>query len=312
MRWIVPARQRKAGCGEMGEPFRPGTVLAVECTHTIGNERNATCGKSTLAIGRAERMKAVLLAGGLGTRLSEETSVRPKPMVEIGGRPILWHIMKIYAAHGIHDFVVCAGYKSHMITEYFASYGMRHANVTFDLRRGTTELHGTAVEPWRVTIVDTGESSMTGGRLRRVKEFLDHETFCLTYGDGVADIDITALLALHRREGRLATLTATQPEGRFGALKMAVGATRVSRFKEKPNGDGAWINGGFFVCEPQVLDYIDSDATVWEEEPLQRLVADGQLSAYKHTGFWQPMDTLRDKDRLERLWHSGSPPWRVW
>jgi glucose-1-phosphate cytidylyltransferase len=257
-------------------------------------------------------MKAVLLAGGLGTRLSEETQVRPKPMVEIGGRPILWHIMKIYAAHGIHDFVVCAGYKGHMITEYFANYGLRHANVTFDLCRGTAKLHDAPTEPWRVTIVDTGEASMTGGRLRRVRRFLEGETFCLTYGDGLGNVDITALLDFHRREGRLATLTATQPEGRFGALTMADGGARVSHFKEKPTGDGVWINGGFFACEPEVLDYIECDATVWEQEPLQRLAADGQLSAYKHSGFWQPMDTLRDKDRLEQLWRSGHPPWRIW
>jgi glucose-1-phosphate cytidylyltransferase len=255
-------------------------------------------------------MKAVLLAGGLGTRLAEETSVRPKPMVEIGGRPILWHIMKIYAAHGFDDFVICGGYKRHVITEYFANYALHNADVTFDLRNGTTQLHDAAVEHWRVTVVDTGESSMTGGRLRRVKPHIGGETFCLTYGDGVADIDIRALVEFHRGHGRLCTLTATQPEGRFGALTIA--GDRVTHFKEKPNGDGAWINGGFFVCEPQVLDYIDGDATVWEQEPLQRLAHDGQLAVYRHGGFWQPMDTLRDKERLEQLWRSGAPPWRQW
>ena len=257
-------------------------------------------------------MKAVVLAGGLGTRLSEETTVRPKPMVEIGGRPILWHIMKIYAAHGIHDFVICAGYKGHAIKEYFATYFLRHANVTFDLGRNTMELHGGASEPWRVTVVDTGEATMTGGRIRRVKEYVGGETFCLTYGDGVSNVDVSALVAFHKRRGRLATLTATQPEGRFGALTLGHDETAITHFKEKPSGDGAWINGGFFVCEPKVIDYISDDATVWEQEPLKRLAEEGELSAYKHDGFWQPMDTLRDKDYLEGLWRSGRAPWKTW
>jgi glucose-1-phosphate cytidylyltransferase len=257
-------------------------------------------------------MKVVLLAGGLGTRLSEETTVRPKPMVEIGGRPILWHIMKIYAAHGFDEFVICAGHMGHVITEYFANYRLRHVDLTFDLRRNTVEVHKTVAEPWRVTVIDTGESSMTGGRLRRVKEYLGGETFCLTYGDGVADVDVKSLVEFHRREGRLATLTATQPEGRFGALRIDEAGTAVMRFKEKPIGDGGWINGGFFVCEPQVIDYIDSDATVWEQEPLRRLADEGQLSAYRHAGFWHPMDTLRDKNHLENLWAGGKAPWKVW
>ncbi|CAA9321201.1 MAG: Glucose-1-phosphate cytidylyltransferase [uncultured Gemmatimonadaceae bacterium] len=257
-------------------------------------------------------MKAVVLAGGLGTRLSEETTVRPKPMVEIGGRPILWHIMKIYSSHGINEFVICAGYKGHVIKEYFASYFLRHANVTFDLGRNQMELHGAGTEPWRVTVVDTGEASMTGGRLRRVREFLDGETFCLTYGDGVSNVDIGALVRFHKAQGRLATLTATQPEGRFGALTMGQDDTAITHFKEKPTGDGAWINGGFFVCEPKVIDYIDDDATVWEQEPLRRLAEEGELSAFKHGGFWQPMDTLRDKEYLEGLWRSGTAPWKLW
>ena len=257
-------------------------------------------------------MKAVVLAGGLGTRLSEETTVRPKPMVEIGGRPILWHIMKIYAAHGITEFVICTGYKGHIIKEYFATYFLRHANVTFDLGRNTMDLHGVAAEPWRVTVVDTGEASMTGGRLRRVRDFVGGETFCLTYGDGVSNIDVRALVAFHKKQGRLATLTATQPEGRFGALTLGTDETAITAFKEKPTGDGGWINGGFFVCEPGVIDYIEGDLTVWEQEPLRQLAREGSLSAYKHSGFWQPMDTLRDKEYLEQLWRSGNAPWKVW
>ena len=233
-------------------------------------------------------------------------------MVEIGGRPILWHIMKIYAAHGITDFVICAGYKGHVIKEYFATYFLRHANVTFDLRQNTMALHGVDAEPWRVTVVDTGEASMTGGRIRRVRDFVAGETFCLTYGDGVSDVDVSALVAFHKRQGRLLTLTATQPEGRFGALTLGADETAITHFKEKPGGDGAWINGGFFVCEPGVIDYIVDDATVWEQEPLRRLADEGQLSAYKHGGFWQPMDTLRDKDYLEGLWRSGNAPWKAW
>jgi glucose-1-phosphate cytidylyltransferase len=257
-------------------------------------------------------VKAVLLAGGLGTRLSEETTVRPKPMVEIGGRPILWHIMKIYAAHGISDFVICAGYKGHMIKEYFATYMLRMSTVTFDLGANRVEVHNGEAEPWRVTVVDTGEASMTGGRLRRVRDFIGDETFCLTYGDGLSNVDVGALVAFHRQHGRLATLTATQPEGRFGALTLGADGTAITHFKEKRDGEGAWINGGFFVLEPAVLDYIPGDSTVWEDEPLRRLAEDGQLAAYKHAGFWQPMDTLRDKELLENLWRRPNPPWKVW
>jgi glucose-1-phosphate cytidylyltransferase len=257
-------------------------------------------------------MKAVLLAGGLGTRLSEETAVRPKPMVEIGGMPILWHIMKMYSAYGINDFIVCAGYKGFVIKEFFASYFLRTSDVTFDLCNNRVEAHGAVAEPWRVTIVDTGEKSMTGGRLRRVRSFLGDETFCMTYGDGVSNVNIAELIDFHRRSGTLATLTATQPEGRFGALGFEPGTDLVSRFKEKPTGDGAWINGGFFVLEPKAIDYIDGDLTVWEGEPLQRLAHDGQLSAYRHAGFWHPMDTLRDREQLEALWRTGSAPWKNW
>jgi glucose-1-phosphate cytidylyltransferase len=257
-------------------------------------------------------MKAVLLAGGLGTRLSEETSIRPKPMVEIGGLPILWHIMKVYSAYGIDDFVICAGYKGHIIKEYFANYFLRTSDVTFDLRNNRVSHHGRQVEPWTVTIVDTGDRSMTGGRLRRVREHLGDETFCMTYGDGLSDVDIGALVAFHRAHGRLATLTATQPEGRFGALGFEPDSDLVNRFKEKPQGDGAWINGGFFVLEPGVIDYIEDDATVWENGPLQELAREGQLAAFRHTGFWQPMDTLRDKEVLEGLWRGGSAPWKKW
>jgi glucose-1-phosphate cytidylyltransferase len=258
-------------------------------------------------------MKAVLLAGGLGTRLSEETAIRPKPMVEIGGMPILWHIMKMYASHGITDFVICAGYKGYSIKEFFASYFLRTCDVTFDLKENRMETHGHRAEPWRVTIVDTGEKSMTGGRLRRVRHHLGHETFCMTYGDGVSNVNISELVAFHRRTGALATLTATQPEGRFGALAFeGPESDIVAAFKEKPVGDGAWINGGFFVLEPAVIDYVDDDLTVWENEPLQRLAREGQLSAYRHAGFWHPMDTLRDREVLETLWRSGSAPWKTW
>jgi glucose-1-phosphate cytidylyltransferase len=257
-------------------------------------------------------MKAVLLAGGLGTRLSEETAIRPKPMVEIGGMPILWHIMKMYASHGITDFVICAGYKGYSIKEFFASYFLRTCDVTFDLKANRMETLGHGAEPWRVTIVDTGEKSMTGGRLRRVRHLLGDETFCMTYGDGVSNVDITELVAFHRRTGTLATLTATQPEGRFGALAFEHESDIVASFKEKPVGDGAWINGGFFVLEPAVIDYVGDDLTVWENEPLQRLAREGQLSAYRHTGFWHPMDTLRDREVLESLWRQGSAPWKSW
>lgn len=257
-------------------------------------------------------MKAVLLAGGLGTRLSEETSVRPKPMVEIGGLPILWHIMKIYSAHGINDFIVCVGYKGFIIKEYFANYFLRTADVTFDLRQNRMTVLNGGPEPWCVTVVDTGDKTMTGGRLRRVRKYLGDETFCCTYGDGVSNVDIGALVNFHRTEGRLATLTAVQPEGRFGMIALDADQRTITRFKEKPQGDGAWINGGFFVLEPGALDYIADDLTVWEDAPLQQLAHDGQLAAYRHEGFWHPMDTLRDRDVLESLWKSGSAPWKAW
>ncbi len=255
-------------------------------------------------------MKAVILAGGLGTRLSEETAHLPKPLVEIGGRPILWHICKIYAAHGISEFVVCLGYKGYLIKEFFANYFLHTADVTFDLAANAVHVHEANAEPWRVTLVDTGAETLTGGRLKRVARYLGDQTFCMTYGDGVADIDLPALLATHRAKGKLATLTAVQPPGRFGALHIEQGD--VTRFVEKPRGDDSWINGGFFVLEPQVLDYIEGDATSWEEAPLRNLAADGQLSAYQHPGFWQPMDTLRDKRYLEALWQGGAAPWKVW
>jgi glucose-1-phosphate cytidylyltransferase len=257
-------------------------------------------------------MKAVILAGGYGTRLSEETSVRPKPMVEIGGRPILWHIMKIYSAHGIDDFIICCGYKGYVIKEYFANYYLHRCDLTVDLKERSVEVVNNGCEPWRVTLVDTGEHSLTGGRLRRVRHLLGNETFCFTYGDGLVDVNIGELVAFHRAHGGLATLTATQPPGRFGAFTMASGDNRIRTFHEKPDGDGAWVNGGFFVLEPGVLDYVEGDHTVWEREPLENLARAGQLSAFKHSGFWQPMDTLRDVNYLERLWSSGEAPWKVW
>lgn len=257
-------------------------------------------------------MKAVILAGGYGTRLSEETTVRPKPMVEIGGRPILWHIMKIYGAHGITDFVICAGYKGHMIKEYFAGYFLRHSDVTFGLRENRMEVHNNGVEPWTVTVIDTGEAAMTGGRLKRVRDYVGDGTFCFTYGDGVADIDIGRLVAFHRSQRTLATLTATQPPGRFGAFRLTGSDPRVRAFREKADGDGAWVNAGFFVLEPEVLEYIDGDGTTWEREPMERLAAEGQMAAFRHEGFWQPMDTLRDKQYLEGLWDDGRAPWKVW
>jgi glucose-1-phosphate cytidylyltransferase len=255
-------------------------------------------------------MKTVILAGGVGTRISEESSLRPKPMIEIGGRPILWHIMKIYSAHGINDFIICLGYKGYMIKEYFANYFLHMSDVTFDMAHNRMEIHQNNAEPWRVTLVDTGENTMTGGRLKRVREYLGDEPFCFTYGDGVGDIDITKLIAFHKAQNKLATLTGTQPPGRFGALNLA--GTHVASFEEKPHGDGAWINGGFFVLSPKVMDYIDGDSMIWEREPLEGLARDGQLSAYLHSGFWQPMDTMRDKNHLEELWQSGKAPWKVW
>jgi glucose-1-phosphate cytidylyltransferase len=255
-------------------------------------------------------VKAVILAGGLGSRLSEETSVRPKPMVEIGGKPILWHIMKIYAAHGIDEFVVCLGYKGYLIKEYFANYYLHTCDVSFDLASGAMEVHRSATEPWRVTLVDTGESTMTGGRLKRALPYVGDEEFCFTYGDGVANIDISALIDFHRQQRCVATVTAVQPPGRFGALDIE--GERVRRFEEKPPGDHAATNGGFFVLEPRIAEYLDGDDTVWEQEPVRKLAADGELACYRHDGFWRPMDTLRDRTSLEELWSSGSPPWRIW
>ena len=256
-------------------------------------------------------MKAVILAGGLGTRLSEETATRPKPMVEIGGKPILWHILKMYSHHGINDFVICCGYKGYVIKEYFANYFLHTSDVTFDMAQNRMEVHHKRAEPWRVTLVDTGDDSMTGGRLRRVADYVrDEEAFCFTYGDGVSDVDIGASIAYHRAHGKAATLTATYPPGRFGALEIQDG--QVRSFAEKPRGDGALINGGFFVLSPKVLSYLVDDATVWEREPLQRLADDGQLMSFQHDGFWQPMDTLRDKVYLEELWSAGKAPWKLW
>jgi glucose-1-phosphate cytidylyltransferase len=255
-------------------------------------------------------MKAVILAGGLGTRISEETTVKPKPMVEIGGKPILWHIMKTYAFHGISDFIVCCGYKGYLIKEYFANYRLHMSDITVDLRDNRIDVHQTQAEPWRVTLVDTGEQTMTGGRLARVRAYLDDEDFCFTYGDGLSDVDIRALLAFHRTTGLKATLTAVQPPGRFGSLELE--GERITGFREKPVGDGGWINGGFFVCSAAVFDYLDGDDTVWERRPMERLAAEGALAAYFHRGFWQPMDTLRDKLHLEQLWASRRAPWKVW
>lgn len=255
-------------------------------------------------------MKAVILAGGLGTRISEETIVRPKPMIDIGGKPVLWHILKIYSQHGVNDFIICLGYKGYMVKEYFANYFLHTSDVTFDLVNNRMEVHHQHAEPWRVTLVDTGDQTQTGGRLKRVESYLDSETFCFTYGDGLADIDITAQLAFHKSSATLATMCAVQPPGRFGAIDIE--DNRITRFEEKPSGDGSWINGGFFVLEPDVLDYIKGDATIWERDPLEALAGDGQISAYKHAGFWHPMDTLRDKLKLEELWQSGSAPWKVW
>lgn len=256
-------------------------------------------------------MKAVILAGGLGTRLSEETSSRPKPMVTIGGKPILWHIMKMYSQHGIHEFVICCGYKGYIIKEYFANYFLHMSDVTFDMQANTMHVHEMRAEPWKVTLVDTGDKSMTGGRLARVADYVRNEkAFCFTYGDGVGDIDITATINFHHKHGKSATLTATTPPGRFGALDIK--QQQVMNFKEKPKGDGAMINGGFFVLSPSVLSLIKDDQTIWEQEPLMKLAEEGELMAYEHQGFWQPMDTLRDKHYLEDLWTSGRAPWKTW
>lgn len=257
-------------------------------------------------------MKAVILAGGYGSRLSEETQVKPKPMVEIGDAPILWHIMKIYSAYGVDDFVICCGYKGHLIKEYFSNYSLYKSDMTFDLKNNRMEVHNNGVEPWRVTLVDTGEKTMTGGRLKRVQSYLGNETFYLTYGDGVSNVDLRKLLEYHRQQGVLATLTAVQPPGRFGAFSLKKDQKKIASFREKPHGEGGWVNGGFFVLEPGVLDYIEGDNTVWEREPMEYLAQKGALAAYRHTGFWQPMDTLQDKNVLESLWASGNPPWKVW
>lgn len=255
-------------------------------------------------------MKVVILAGGLGTRLAEETGLRPKPMVEIGGKPILWHIMKIYSGHGLNEFVICLGYKGYMIKEYFANYSLHTSDVTFDLAGNSMAVHRKFTEPWRVTLVDTGENTMTGGRLKRVGSHVGDEDFCMTYGDGVGNVDITRLIAFHREQGKLATVTATQAPGRFGALQIE--QQGIVAFQEKPRGDNAWINGGFFVMSPRVLDYIDDDQTTWEREPMERLARERQLAAYEHHDFWQPMDTMRDKTQLDALWQSGSAPWKTW
>jgi glucose-1-phosphate cytidylyltransferase len=257
-------------------------------------------------------MKVVILAGGLGTRLSEETAIRPKPMVEIGGKPILWHIMKTYYAHGIREFIICCGYKGYVIKEYFANYLLYESDVTFRTKKNEMQIHENGAEDWVITLIDTGDATMTGGRIKKVSNYINNETFCLTYGDGVSDINISKLIEFHRKHGTLGTLTAVQPPGRFGAFSLADNETKIDHFREKPRGDNAWINGGFFVLEADVIDYISHDSTVWEDEPLERLADDGQLSAYKHHGFWHPMDTLRDKNILENLWQSNNAPWKVW
>jgi glucose-1-phosphate cytidylyltransferase len=257
-------------------------------------------------------MKAVILAGGYGTRLSEETVVRPKPMVEIGGQPILWHIMKIYSAYGIGDFIICCGYKGYVIKEYFANYFLHRSDITFDLKHNNIEVHQNGVEPWKVTLIDTGEKTMKGGRIKRVKDYIGNETFCMTYGDGVSNVDIGQLIDYHREQKTLATLTAVQPPGRFGAFKLETEQSKVFAFKEKPQNEEAWVNSGFFVLEPAVMEYIAGDSTDWEQEPMEKLAQDGELSAYKHYGFWQPMDTLRDKMVLEELWQNGEAPWKIW
>ncbi|MDP2176981.1 glucose-1-phosphate cytidylyltransferase [Methylicorpusculum sp.] len=254
-------------------------------------------------------MKVVILAGGLGTRISEESHLRPKPMIEIGGKPILWHLMKIYSHYGINEFIICLGYKGYVIKEYFANYFLHMSDVTFDMENNRMDVHQKNAEPWRVTLVDTGESTLTGGRLKRVQSYVGDETFCFTYGDGVADVNITEQIAFHRKAGKYATVTAIQPPGRYGALNLQ--GNLVHRFQEKPAGDGSWINGGFFVLEPEVFGYIQSDQTSWESQPLQRLASESQLLAYPHTGFWLAMDTLRDKNQLEELW-ATNPPWKVW
>jgi glucose-1-phosphate cytidylyltransferase len=257
-------------------------------------------------------MKAVILAGGFGTRISEETGVKPKPMVEIGDKPILWHIMKIYSAAGINDFIICLGYKGYIIKEYFATYALHMSDITFDLRSNEMQVHHNATEPWRITLVDTGEKTMTGGRIRRIRDHVGDGTFCLTYGDGVTDLDIQKLLSFHHDQKTLVTLTAVQPPGRFGAFSLGKDQNLILSFKEKPVGDGAWINGGFFIVEPEAINYIKDHSTSWENEPMETLAREGKLAAYRHHGYWQNMDTLRDKNVLEELWQSGNPPWKIW
>jgi len=255
-------------------------------------------------------LKAVILAGGFGTRISEETQLKPKPLIEIGGMPLLWHIMKIFSHYGINDFVICCGYKGYMIKEYFANYSLHKSNITFDLKENSTHVHSSDVEPWKITLVDTGLSTMTGGRLKRIKEFLDDETFCFTYGDGLSNINLKELIDFHQNQKTLATVTGVRPPGRFGA--MSISNNKVTKFQEKPEGDGDWINGGFFVLEPKIFDYLIDDKTIWEREPLEKLSADNQLSAYLHSGFWQPVDTIRDKNNLEEIWKSNKAPWKKW
>lgn len=257
-------------------------------------------------------MKAVILAGGYGTRISEESSIRPKPMVEIGGKPILWHIMKIYSSYGINEFVICLGYKGHAIKEYFANYHLHKSDVTFDLGNQNTQVHKNGAENWKVTLVETGENTMTGGRIKRVKKYIGDETFCLTYGDGVSNVNVQKLIEFHKKQKVLATVTAVQPPGRFGALNLKKGKNKVASFREKPQGDGTWINGGFFVLEPGILDFISGDKETWEQAPMQNLAKKGKLAAFRHDGFWQPMDTLRDKNVLEEMWQNGTAPWKVW
>jgi glucose-1-phosphate cytidylyltransferase len=257
-------------------------------------------------------MKVVILAGGLGTRLSEETVLKPKPMVEIGGMPILWHIMKIYSSYGFNDFVICLGYKGYIVKEYFANYFLHKSDVTIDLKNNAVEVHDSQAEPWKITMVDTGNDSMTGGRIRRIRQYVENETFMLTYGDGVGSINIEALLKFHKENGKLCTVTSVQPSGRFGALNI-LEDNSVHSFMEKPKGDGAWINGGYFVCEPGIFDYItDGDSTVWEQKPMENIANEGQMSAYKHNGFWRPMDTLKDKHDLNEMWDGNNAPWKLW
>ncbi|TXN75903.1 glucose-1-phosphate cytidylyltransferase [Methylobacterium sp. WL8] len=255
-------------------------------------------------------MKVVLLAGGLGTRISEETQIKPKPMIEIGGKPILWHIMKLYSSYGLNDFVICLGYKGYVIKEYFTNYFLHMSDVTIDMRDNSQFVHNASAEPWRITLVDTGEKTMIGGRIKRILPYVSGDDFCLTYGDGVGNIDIAAAITLHKQENRLATVTAVQPPGRFGALSYE--GLQVTGFQEKPIGDGGWINGGFFILRPEIAKYITDDDTIWEREPMEQLAKDNQLSVYFHHGFWQPMDTLRDKTHLEELWVSGNAPWKIW